>query len=98
MNNSNANSSNLNGSNLINSNANSSNLNETLDNAPQQNTSPIADDSSSNIQQPINKNGWCYIGDDKGYRSCIEVGDNDLCMSGNIFPTQEICVNPSLRY
>jgi hypothetical protein len=75
------------------------NLNNALDNNTQSNTSPIADDSYSNIQlsKPTTKSGWCYIGEERGFRSCIEVGDNDLCMSGNIFPSQEICINPSLR-
>ena len=43
------------------------------------------------------KAGWCYIGEDRGFRSCAEVGSNDECMSGDIFPSQEICVNPNLR-
>jgi hypothetical protein len=43
------------------------------------------------------KAGWCYIGEDRGYRTCAEVGANDTCMSGDIFPTQEICINPNLR-
>jgi hypothetical protein len=43
------------------------------------------------------KAGWCFIGEDRGYRTCAEVGANDTCMSGDIFPTQEICINPSLR-
>jgi hypothetical protein len=75
------------------------NLNNALENSPQSNTTPIADDSYSNIQlsKPTTKSGWCYIGEERGFRSCIEVGDNDLCMSGNIFPSQEICINPSLR-
>jgi hypothetical protein len=30
-------------------------------------------------------------------RTCGQVGADDSCMSGNIFPTQEICMNPSLR-
>ena len=41
--------------------------------------------------------GWCFVGEDRGYRSCAEVGAADKCMSGNIFPSKEICVNPSLR-
>jgi len=63
------------------------------------NNTPIADDSYSSIQHsfPSNKSGWCFIGEERGIRSCIEVGDNDKCMSGNIFPSQEICINPSLR-
>jgi hypothetical protein len=58
-----------------------------------------ADESSSTIQsnKSSKKSGFCYIGEDRGYRSCINVGESDTCMSGDIFPSQEICVNPSLR-
>jgi len=56
-----------------------------------------ADESTSKIQSGGNKSGWCYIGEDRGFRSCVQVGQQDSCMSGDIFPTQEICVNPSLR-
>jgi len=55
-----------------------------------------ADDSLSQIQGR-HKSGWCYIGEDRGFRSCVEVGPNDACMSGDIFPTQEVCINPTLR-
>jgi len=54
-----------------------------------------ADDSTSSIQ--LGKAGWCYIGEDRGFRSCAEVGVNDTCMSGEIFPTNDVCVNPNLR-
>lgn len=43
------------------------------------------------------KAGWCFIGEDRGYRTCGEVGANDQCMSGDIFPSQELCINPNLR-
>jgi hypothetical protein len=55
-----------------------------------------ADAANSSIQGG-GKAGWCYIGEDRGFRSCAQVGVNDTCMSGEIFPTKEICVNPSLR-
>ena len=55
----------------------------------------VANDSYDSTQQ--GKAGWCYIGSEQGYRSCSQVGEADTCMSGNIFPTQDICVNPSLR-
>jgi hypothetical protein len=55
------------------------------------------DDSMSSIQSGSQKAGWCYIGEERGYRSCAEVGVNDTCMSGDIFPSQEICINPRLR-
>jgi DNA-directed RNA polymerase subunit E'/Rpb7 len=56
-----------------------------------------ADESTSSIQNGASKAGWCYIGEDRGFRSCAEVGVNDTCMSGDIFPTSQVCVNPSLR-
>ena len=51
-----------------------------------------AQESSSSL-----KAGWCFIGEDHGHRSCSQVGINDTCMSGDIFPTQDVCVNPTLR-
>lgn len=56
----------------------------------------MADDSSSSVQVR-SKAGWCYIGKEKDTRHCIEVGENDQCMSGDIFPTHQVCVNPNLR-
>ena len=55
------------------------------------------DDSSSSTQIGMTKDKHCYIGTDRGFRSCIEVGEADKCMSGDIFPTHEMCINPSLR-
>lgn len=58
---------------------------------------PDPDDATSKTQKSKGKSGFCYIGEDRGFRSCIEVNENDTCMSGDIFPTEEICINPSLR-
>jgi len=55
------------------------------------------DDSTSNIQMGSGKSGYCYIGEDRGYRSCAYVNEGDSCISGEIFPTNEICINPNLR-
>jgi hypothetical protein len=56
------------------------------------------DDALSRIQSGgSGKAGWCFIGEDRGFRTCSEVGENDKCMSGDIFPSQEICMNPNLR-
>lgn len=60
---------------------------------------PKADESGSSTQQgrALPKSGYCYIGEDRGFRSCIKVNEGDMCMSGEIFPTKDVCVNPSLR-
>lgn len=54
------------------------------------------DDSDSSIQN-AGKRGFCYIGTEGNTRSCIRVGGNDLCMSGDIYPTIAVCMNPNLR-
>ena len=62
------------------------------------NSEPMPDDATSSTQRSgPSKSGYCYIGEDRGFRSCIQVKEGDTCMSGDIFPSQAICVNPSLR-
>lgn len=61
-----------------------------LNNAPMPNYS-----ENSEIRK--NAIGYCYVGTDRGYRSCIDVDDKNNCMSGEIFPTMDICINPNLR-
>ena len=56
-----------------------------------------ADDTLTSIQSGGSKAGWCFIGEDRGFRSCAYVNAGDECMSGDIFPSNEICVNPNLR-
>ena len=58
---------------------------------------PAEDDATSNTQIPRSKSGYCYIGEDRGFRSCIDVSQDMKCMSGDIFPTMDVCVNPRLR-
>jgi len=75
-------------------------LNKALNTSAQTNAAANdyqADDSSSTIQSGPSKAGWCFIGEDRGFRTCAQVSENDTCMSGKIFPSQEICINPSLR-
>ena len=69
-------------------------LQQALNNASKQPEEVNPDDSQSSL---YGKAGWCYIGDDNDTRTCSQVGVNDKCMSGDIFPSQDICVNPNLR-
>ena len=61
-------------------------------------STPMMDDSMSKMQmEGSGKAGYCYIGEDRGFRSCIKVDSEDVCMSGDIFPSRDICINPNLR-
>lgn len=74
-------------------------LNKVLSDAESKmNSMPMPDDSSSEIQRSrLGKSGYCLIGQYNGFRTCVDVTENDKCMSGEIFPTREICINPTLR-
>jgi hypothetical protein len=60
---------------------------------------PIPDNDGSLIQanSSSKKSGWCFVGQQNGFRSCVKITDADKCMSGNIFPSRDICINPTLR-
>jgi hypothetical protein len=59
---------------------------------------PKPDSSENPIQNPIatNKAGWCLVGEYKGRRGCIEVAEQDKCLSGQVYPSQKMCLNPVL--
>lgn len=61
--------------------------------------SPVHDEDGSDIQNnPVtNKKGFCLVGEQQGIRSCITVEKSDTCMSGEIFPSRNLCINPKLR-
>ena len=52
---------------------------------------PAPDESSSSIQGP----GYCYVGEWKGVRSCVKT-DKSPCKT-QMYSTNELCVNPTLR-
>lgn len=46
---------------------------------------------------PVHGPGFCYVGSGDPFRTCAQVGYDDLCMSGEVFPTHDQCVNPAMR-
>jgi hypothetical protein len=71
-------------------------LNKALNNSQEQDIDYQALEASSSVHS-AGKSGWCFVGEDRGFRSCALVNEGDKCMSGDIFPSQELCINPNLR-
>lgn len=72
-------------------------MDETINTPPPKYLNTIsADSSTSNIQTtPVTKkSNWCLIGEYKDRRGCVEIDDADRCISGQIFPSQQACLNP----
>lgn len=86
----------------INDGINLSSIDDTNNDEPSINFD--ADDSTSEIQRGRSggssnaKNGYCYIGSDRGVRSCVKLSEHQKCMSGDVFPRMDMCLNPKLRY
>jgi hypothetical protein len=79
---------------------NDNGLHKALNSSQSQNMDYQAHQASSSVAsmgEGSGKSGWCYIGEEKGFRTCALVNEDDKCMSGDIFPSHEICINPSLR-
>ena len=54
------------------------------------------DDASSSIQQGnVGGKAYCLVGEFNNTRHCMEVKDSSKCMSGQLFPSQTMCLNPS---
>ena len=53
--------------------------------------------TNSPKESNLNEDGYCYIGYDNGQRECIAAYAGETCMSGEIFPSLDICINPKIK-
>lgn len=62
------------------------------------NREPEPDAPENTIQKPIssNKYNWCLVGEYQNKRGCMPITESDKCLSGQVFPTQKMCLNPNL--
>ena len=58
---------------------------------------PVIDNSRVQSNKASGKSGFCYVGEESGIRSCVKVTDKDVCVSGKVYPSKDICANPRLR-
>lgn len=49
------------------------------------------------LHSDTQQNGYCYIGKINNSRYCAKVSSKNSCMSGDIFPTMAVCINPNLK-
>ena len=57
-------------------------------------TIPTPNETTNNINTPTSAiSKWCLIGEFNGTRGCISVTDQDKCLSGQVFPQKQMCLN-----
>jgi len=54
---------------------------------------PEADVPEDTIQKSLSssKTKWCLVGEYQNKRGCIDISESDKCMSGQVFPTKQMC-------
>ena len=59
---------------------------------------PVPTPAENPVQKPISssKSQWCLVGEYKEKRGCIEISESDKCLSGQVYPSQKMCLNPTL--
>ena len=86
---------------LVNASKSNGNL-PSLDIKMNQSMTKPSEPSPDKTENPIQnaptsaKKSWCLVGEYQGRRGCIEIADQDKCISGQVFPEQKMCLNPTL--
>jgi hypothetical protein len=57
------------------------------------NNEPRPDAPEDTIQKSLasSKTKWCLVGEYQNKRGCIDISESDKCMSGEVFPNEEMC-------
>lgn len=56
------------------------------------------EDEPEPVRSRNQQGGYCYIGKINDTRHCAKVSNKSFCMSGHIYPTKDLCVNPKVRH
>jgi|TARA_B110000093_G_C12916777_1_gene387323 hypothetical protein len=75
----------------------SNKLKKDIENSNRRTNDPVIDNSEDTIQKSISsgKQNWCLVGEYQSRRGCVLVTDSDKCLSGQVFPNQQMCLNPT---
>jgi hypothetical protein len=59
---------------------------------------PEPDASENSIQKSLSsaKTKWCLVGEYQNKRGCIDISESDKCLSGEVFPNEKMCLNPTM--
>jgi len=74
------------------------NLGETINQSSAQMQDPSTDNTTNPIQNAITsrKAQWCLVGEFEGKRGCVQVGEQDKCLSNQLYPSFQTCLNPTM--
>lgn len=74
------------------------NLGENVNRSSVQMREPDTDSTTNPIQNAITsrKAQWCLVGEFEGKRGCVQVSEHDKCLSNQLYPSFQTCLNPTM--
>lgn len=71
-------------------------IDNAINNSPYVVAEPTPAPTSNPVVATPSKKSWCLVGEHMAKRGCIEIDEHDKCMSGQVYPSQKMCLNPTL--
>ena len=67
---------------------------EAVGHGPRKSYDPQPDAPEDPIQKSLasSKTKWCLVGEYQDKRGCIDISESDKCLSGQVFPNEEMCL------
>ena len=67
---------------------------EAVGHGPRKPYDPQPDTPEDSIQKSLSssKTKWCLVGEYQNKRGCIDISESDKCLSGQVFPNEEMCL------
>jgi hypothetical protein len=67
---------------------------EAVGHGPRKSYDPQPDAPEDSIQKSLTsaKTKWCLVGEYQNKRGCIDISESDKCLSGQVFPNEEMCL------
>lgn len=67
---------------------------EAVGHGPRKPYDPQPDAPENTIQKSLSssKTKWCLVGEYQNKRGCIDISESDKCLSGQVFPNEEMCL------
>ena len=53
--------------------------------------------TTDNVRGDDSESSYCFVNKSGGTRNCMKMDTGSQCLSGEIFPSMDICINPNIR-
>lgn len=67
------------------------------DNVKTLSTNDELNNTTDNVRGDDSESSYCYVNKSGGARNCMKMDTGSQCLSGEIFPSMDVCINSNIR-